>query len=303
MNICITGASGFVGWYLTDYLIKKGSRVIGVDRHPNRPGFDPASYRFVAADTTIEGDWQDAVKAADAVINLAGVNIFGRWTKARKSAIYDSRVLTTRHVANAMRPSAVLVSTSAAGFYGNRGDDVFSESASAGDDFLARVCVDWEAEAVKASEKDVRVAIARFGVVLGQGGGALAKMAPAFRLFAGGPLGDGRHWMPWIHIQDLAGALDHILENDNLSGPFNFCAPGQATNREFVRALGAALHRPAIFAVPAFILKILLGELGGFLLYSQRAAPERLIYSGYQFRYPEIKAAMAAVYLIGPKHA
>ena len=296
MEICITGVSGFVGRFLSGFLVKKGHRVTGVDRNPPGSFSDSPFFRFIEADTTVKGDWLDHIGRAEAVVNLTGVNIFARWTENRKAVIYKSRILSTRNVASAVSPGAVLLSTSAAGIYGNRGDEVLTESALPGDDFLAKVCVDWEAEAGRAAEKGARVAIARLGVVLGRDGGALAKMATPFRLFLGGPLGDGRHWMPWIHLIDLARAMEFLILNHKLSGPFNCCAPGQATNREFVCALGSALRRPAVFPMPAFFLKLLLGELGGFLLYSQRVVPERLLDAGFEFSFPEIRSAMADIY-------
>ena len=226
MQILISGGAGFVGGYLIRTLTDQGHSITVVDvAAPARNPVGPVT--FVQADTTRSGDWQQHVEAADAVINLTGKNIFHFWTEQYKNLIYDTRILTTRNIVSALKGkrTKTLISTSAAGFYGDRGDELLDETKGPGGDFLARVCVDWEREAMAATDQGVRVVCARFGVVLGNGG-ALASMLPAYRLFVGGPLGDGVHWFPWVQAEDLAAAVLFVLENKTLEGPVNCCAAG-----------------------------------------------------------------------------
>jgi len=297
MKILITGGSGFVGLNLTRFMLDKGHRVTAIGRSEPQHRFDREHYQFLAADTTRTGPWQEELALADAVVNLTGASIFKRWTKKYKKQIYDSRVMTTRNVVEAL-PSGThvaLCSTSGAGFYGNRGDDVLTEDESAGSDFLAGVSVDWEKAALQASAKGARVSIMRFGVILGPNGGAMAKLIPAFKMFVGGPLGDGNQWFPWLHIDDLLSAILFVLENPEIDGPLNFCAPHPVRNRELAQALGEALSRPAIMPAPAFMIRLAMGEFGDVFLNSQRTVPEKLIHHGFAFRYPEIKGAIEAV--------
>lgn len=294
MKILITGAGGFVGRRMTDYFAGQGHEVTGVDR--NRPSRLPEgkNLSWIQADTTQKGEWQKAVGASDTVINLAGKNIFGRWSEKTKAAILESRVRTTENVVAAMADGkeTLLLSTSAVGYYGDRGDDPLDETEPSGDDFLARVCVEWEKRANQASDKGVRVANMRFGLVMGREGGVLQKMLPAFKAFVGGPLGSGKQFMPWIHIEDLLLAHDFVLSNPDLSGPVNCCAPGDVRNEEFVKTLGMVLGRPAVFRVPRFALAVAMGELGDMVLSSQRAVPAKLVKHGFVFTFPELQAAL-----------
>jgi len=218
------------------------------------------------------------------------------WNEKYKALIYNTRILTTRNIVSALpqNRNIILVSTSAAGFYGDRGEEVLDESKVPGDDFLARVCVDWERAAFAAKEKGVRVIISRFGVVLGKNGGALAKMLPAYRMFAGGPLGKGLHWFPWIHMADLLSAIEFVMVHEEIEGPLNFCSPNPVRNGEFSRTLARELGKPAFMRTPAFLLKLIAGELGGVLLSSQRAVPTRLLSQGFQFKYPDVSDAIRA---------
>lgn len=294
MNIIITGAAGFVGRYLADYFMGLGHTVTGIDLIPFKDL--PASLRFVQADTTQPGDWQAVLRNADAVINLAGKTIFHRWNDAYKQAIYDTRVLTTRNLTAGLpenRP-ITFISTSAAGFYGDRGEEILDESKPPGGDFLARVCIDWEKAAFAAREKGCRVVAARFGVVLGPNGGALSKMVPAYRLFVGCPIGDGRQWFPWIHLEDLADAMSFVLAHETVEGPLNFCAPNPVRNREFAGALAALLNRPLFLRAPAWLLKLVAGEVGAVVLSSQRAVPSALLAQGFTFRHPNVTDAIRA---------
>ncbi|MFO7710113.1 MAG: TIGR01777 family oxidoreductase [Desulfobacterales bacterium] len=297
MRIFITGASGFVGSRLTRHMLDCGHQVTGVARHAPPQGIDEVGFSFVTADTTRPGSWQTEVAQADAVINLAGRSIFGRWTDALKQEIRDSRILTTRHLVGGMQTGkpVVFISASGVGYYGDRGEEPITEDTPAGSGFLAQLSLDWEAEARRAAEIGARVVFVRLGVVLGPGGGALSQMIPAFKAFVGGPIGSGRQWFPWIHLEDLAAAVAFILDHTELSGPVNLCAPHPVRNRELAQALGGALGRPAALPAPAFMLKLILGEFAGVLLDSQRALPQKLTASGFRFRYRKIQPALAAV--------
>ena len=297
MKIFITGGLGFVGTNLSDYLLDKGHSVIAVGRAATQNRITSGSYQYISGDTSQPGDWQDALGGVDAVVNLAGKSIFKRWSESYKKEIYDSRTLTTRNVVDALpaEQSVVLCSASGAGYYGNRGDDLLKEDEKPGDDFLASVSVDWEAEALKGAAKGIRVALMRFGVILGKGGGALAKMIPAFKFFVGGPIGSGKQWFPWMHLSDLMAAILFVCEQPPINGPLNFCAPNPVRNREFAKTLGEVLHRPAVMPAPAFMIRMLLGEFGNVMLDSQRTIPDRLLSHGFEFQYPDIRSALEAV--------
>jgi len=297
MKILVTGASGFVGTHLTGFLLNRKHEVVGLARSLRNKGFSHSKYRFIAADTAQPGPWQEALADVDAVVNLAGRSIFGRWNEAVKTEIRESRILTTRHLVQGL-PSGkrvVLISASGVGFYGNRGDEVLTEDAPAGDDYLAGLSKDWEGEALAAKAEGARVVLARLGVVLGKGGGAMAQMIPAFKSFLGGPIGNGRQWFPWIHLEDLSAAMLFLLERPEISGPVNLCAPDPVTNRDFAGTLGRALKRPALMPAPAFMVRMALGEFADVLLGSQRAVPKKLQQHHFGFRYPDIQSAVNAV--------
>jgi len=298
MQFVITGASGFVGSHLSRVLLDKKHTVTGVGTSRDHALAAHAGFTWISADTTQPGPWQAAVPAADVVINLAGRTIFKRWSKTYKQQLQDSRVLTTRNLVTALPPDCgtVFLSTSAVGFYGSRGDEVLTEATQAGDDFLAALSIDWEAEARQAETKGARVALMRFGIVLAAGGGALGKMVPAFRLFAGGPVGDGRHWFPWIHMADLIGAIEFLISGKELEGPFNLVAPEPIRNGDFARVLGKSLGRPAVIPAPAFMLRLVMGEMGNTLLSSQRAQPRRLQQAGFDFQFPDAAQALGDLF-------
>jgi hypothetical protein len=242
----------------------------------------------------------DAVSGFDAVIHLAGESIIGRWTPAKKARIRDSRVIGTRNLAQALARAKekpqVFICSSAIGYYGNRRDELLKEESSSGTGFLPEVCREWEAATRPATEAAIRTVQMRTGVVLSANGGALGKMLLPFKLGVGGRLGDGRQWMSWIDIEDMVGAIHHILKNDLLQGPVNLVAPKPVTNAEFTRTLAKVLSRPAIFPVPAFAAKLAFGEMAEeVLLWSQRVEPTKLIMSGYPFRFRELRASLENV--------
>ncbi len=242
----------------------------------------------------------ELVSGFDSVIHLAGESVVGRWTEGKKAKIRESRILGTRNLAGSLakakhRPR-ILITASAVGYYGDRADEVLRENSNSGAGFLAEVCREWEAASQPAADAGIRTVRIRIGVVLSPAGGALQKMLPAFRMGVGGRIGSGRQWMSWIHVQDLVGAVHHILKSDLLQGPVNLVAPQPVTNAEFTKTLAAALSRPAVFPVPEFVVKLAFGQMGEeVLLASQRVEPARLISSGYPFQYSDLRKALDAV--------
>ncbi len=292
MNITLTGATGFVGSRLLAKLVADGHRVhvLGRRRSPKLPGSVAFSEWSAASEPPPE-----SLAGADAVIHLAGEPVAQRWTAEAKARIRNSRVEGTRLLVDALarqpRRPAVFVCASAIGIYGSRGDEILTETSTAGQGFLAEVVTDWESAAHAAEPLSIRVVLLRLGVVLGHGG-ALAKMLPPFRFGVGGRIGSGRQWMSWIHADDAIALILFALENSALRGPVNATSPQPVTNLEFTHELAAALHRPAIFPVPPVALKLLFGEMAGVLLGSQRVLPKMAEASGFQFRYPELRPAL-----------
>jgi len=301
MEFAVTGASGFVGTALSRFLLEQGHTVTGLGTSAS-PALTPATgFTWISADTTLAGKWQEAVADADVVVNLAGCTISKRWTRSYKRRIVDSRLKTTRHLVSAMADeNKLLLSTSAVGYYGSREEELLDEQAGPGDDFLARLSADWERAALAAEQKGVRVAVMRFGVVLGAGGGALSRMVPAFRSFAGGPLGSGRQWFSWIHMADLLSAMRFLIESENSQGVYNFCAPGVIRQKDFARSLGKVLGRPALVPAPTVALRLMMGEMVDMLLASQRVVPQRLIAEGFTFRFPDLDSALADLLKASP---
>ncbi len=292
MRVLVSGASGLVGSALVPALESAGHSVVRlVRRDPaaNEIRWDPAG-----------GIAAGALEGFDAAVHLAGESIAGRWTAAKKARIRDSRVQGTRTLAAALAGAAqrpkVMVCASAIGIYGDRGDEVLREESAPGSDFLAEVSQQWEAATEPAARAGMRVVSLRFGVVLSRRGGALAQMLPPFRMGAGGRIGSGRQWMSWITLDDVVGVIQHALATDSLRGPVNTVAPTPVTNAEFTRALGEALHRPTIFPLPAFMVRLMFGEMGdALLLGSQRVDCGKLQASDFRFRHPELQPALQAL--------
>ncbi|HEY2761766.1 MAG TPA: TIGR01777 family oxidoreductase [Pirellulales bacterium] len=298
MRALVTGATGFIG----PHLLKRLERPVILSRDADRARRSLAQFNVEAYswDPLAGPPPLKAFEGIDAVLHLAGDSVAsGRWTAEKKRLIRDSRELGTRHLVQALqqlknRPS-VLVSASATGWYGDRGDEILDETAQPAHDFLGDVCVAWEREAQAATELGIRVACIRTGIVLGREGGALKKLLLPFRLGLGGPLGNGRAWMSWIHVDDLAAIYVHAAAHSTVSGPLNGTAPNPVTNKQFTKALAAAVHRPAFLPVPYFALRLGLGEFAKILFDSQRVLPTATLASGFQFQYPEIQPALAAI--------
>jgi hypothetical protein len=294
MKILITGGLGFVGTLLSSRFLEKEYEVTVVDHSPTPGPHTPPEVRYVPADTTMEGAWQDELRNQDVVINLAGASIFQRWNDKYKKLIYESRIVTTRNVVAALpkKEGTLLCSTSAVGYYGFRGDEELTEEDHPGGDFLAKVCVAWEREALRAADKGIRVVVTRFGIVLGKTGGALGQMIPVFKKFVGGPFGNGAQWFSWIHTEDLVSAFLFVIDHRDIHGPVNFASPNPVRNRELAKALGTVLSRPSFLKTPGFMLRLVLGEFGLMLLKGQKVKPARLINHGFVFRYPQILGAL-----------
>ncbi|MCB9701544.1 MAG: TIGR01777 family protein [Myxococcales bacterium] len=296
MRIFITGATGFIGGHLARRLLNEGHELVAWVRDPARARLDPAVERVAA------GGGAAAMKAAidgcDAVINLAGEPVIGRWSEARKRALIASRVDLTEAlvaaIAGAKAPPRVLLSASAVGYYGDRGDEEIDEAAApapAGD-FLADLCKRWEAAAAAAEDAGVRVVLLRIGIVLGREGGALQAMIGPARLGLGGPMGSGAQWIPWIHVDDLVAMIVAALGDARYRGAVNGVGPAPARSRDFAATLGAVLRRPAFLRVPAFALRMGLGEAASALLGGQRALPRRAQAAGFRFRFATLEAAL-----------
>ncbi|MEG3870954.1 thylakoid membrane protein ThyD [Microcoleus sp. Z1_B5] len=304
MKVAIAGATGFVGSRLVEKLQAAGHQVVVLSRDGAKASrvFPASAYpnlEVVAYTPAESGDWQKSIAGCDAVVNLAGVPIAEeRWTEARQQAILDSRKLTTAKLVEAIvnanpRPS-VFVSASAIGYYGTSETAEFDETSLAGNDFLAAVCKDWEAAAQPAKNAGTRLAILRLGIVLGMGG-ALAKMLPPFKLFAGGPLGTGKQWFSWVHREDVVDLILYALQNSQVEGVLNATAPNPVRMNELCQTLGEVLKRPSWLPVPGFALEMLLGDGAKVVLEGQKVLPKQTLASGFQYQYPTLKLALEEI--------
>jgi uncharacterized protein (TIGR01777 family) len=305
VRIVVAGGSGFLGHALTDALTREGHALTILSRGPSStPLSRPVPQRTTWTPNGEVGTWAESLEGADAVVNLAGESIAeGRWTSAKKARVLESRVLATRSLARAMthvsNKPRVFVSGSAVGYYGPRGDEIVTEEHRRGSDFLAQVCAAWEEEAAAADSMTTRVACIRTGLVLGAHGGALPRMQLPFRFGAGGRVGSGRQYWPWIHLDDWVALVRFIIETPVATGPINLTAPSPVTNAEFTKALGRAMRRPAFVPAPAFALRLALGEMADALLLSgQRAVPAVAERLGFRFAHRDIDEALQS--LVGP---
>ena len=298
MRVAVAGGTGFIGRALVQALLCDGHEVVVLTRVAAPAAQSTERLRFVAWQPQQTGPWTEALVGVDGVINLAGEPLIGRrWTSAQKAIILSSRVAATDALVEAMRRSStrpqVLVNASAVGYYGPHGDESLDESSPAGQGFLADVCHQWEAAAMQAESSGVRVVCLRIGVVLAPDGGALAKMAPPFTMFVGGPIGSGRQWLSWIHRDDVVGMIRWSLTHPEVRGPLNATATVPVTMRDFTQALGRAMSRPSWLPAPAFALRALLGEAADVLLTGQRVLPSVAQRLGYAFVYPALETALA----------
>lgn len=298
MHVLVTGGTGFIGQALLPALQAAGHAVTVLSRDPQRAQ--------VPEGVAVIGDLDGTGRAApEAVVNLAGENLGAhRWNAVSKAEFRRSRIATTEALLQAFprwaQPPRVLVSGSAIGWYGARGDETLDEDSAPGSGFAAELCRDWEAAAQRAENLGVRIACVRIGIVLGLPGGALGQMLPPFRLGLGGPLGDGRQWMSWIHRADLVALMLRLIEDETLRGPFNGTAPEPVRNADFARALGRALRRPALLPMPGLALRLIVGEMADeLLLQGQRVLPRRALEAGFSFRYRDLAAALAQVLRAG----
>ena len=297
MRILVTGASGRIGKALCDELLRRGDEVVGLTRDPAKAGKAQPQITWHAWEPTLERPAAEAFEGVDGVVNLVGEKINQRWTDEAKAKIMDSRKVATHNLAGAIESLAtkpkVMVSQSAVGYYGDRGDEPLDESSAPGQSFDAEICVEWEKAAHEVAAAGVRLAIVRTGQVMETGGGILGELLLPFKLGLGGPLAGGNQWVPWIHLSDEVGILLWALDTESVSGVVNGTAPNPVTNKEWSKALGRALHRPAVLPIPGFAVEVKFGrEFGKVAQGGQKALPKRTEELGYAFKYPEIDAAL-----------
>ncbi|MCH7571728.1 MAG: TIGR01777 family protein [Planctomycetes bacterium] len=306
MQLLITGATGLIGRRLVEDRLRRGDCVIAVTRNAEKaravlPAIAAGDLRIIQDDPTRPGPWQATIDECDAVVNFAGASIADRrWSASYKKILRSSRIDSAAQVVAAIRmasnPPRIFISSSAIGYYGETGPVPAQESDPPGEDFLARLCADWEAIAREAESEKTRVVTLRYGIVLDERGGALGKMLTPFRFFLGGPIGSGKQAMTWIHWEDVISLIDFVLENEACQGPYNAVSPQSITNREFCRILGRTLRRPCWLPAPKFALRLVLGEFARYVSMSQRVSCEHVIKLGYDFRHPDLETALASLF-------
>lgn len=304
-TVALTGGTGLIGKALVRALTQRGDKVLLLVRNPEKAKSElPNLAGYYAWDAMSEsGEWTNALASADAVIHLAGTPVAARWNDDYKKDIYDSRIISTRNLVRAIAQSEpkpkVFVTASGVGYYGNQGYDmnvpILDESAPPASDFLAKVCVDWEKEAFEAEKVGVRAVAVRTGVVLSTKGGALEKMLTPFKLFAGGPIGSGKQWVSWIHIDDQVGLYLFAVDNEMVKGALNAVAPNPVQMNELAQTLGKVLSRPSLFPVPKTALELLFGEAANVIAEGQRVVPKRALELGFSFKYPMLEGALRDV--------
>ena len=298
MRIIITGATGLIGTKLSSQLAKRGDDVTVFTRSPDIPRKElNYKIKFEKWDYNKPKEWRDSLNGKDAVIHLAGANLNAkRWNDRYKKIVYDSRINSTRQLVNAIKDCEdkpkILITASAVGIYGDREDDLLTENSDFGNDFLSKLCTDWEKEAEKIEEYNVRRVSLRIGYILSRENGLLKKLFLPFKFFIGGPLGHGRQWFPWIHIEDLMSIFHYVLENEKLKGAINCASSEKVRMKDFADAFGNALNRPSLFPVPKFVLKIIAGEIANAVVSSQKISVDKLLASGFKFKYGNLYKAL-----------
>lgn len=297
-KIIITGATGLIGQQLTIKLTDMGYKITIFTRNPdNAQKKLPNVHKVVKWEYDYVDEWLDELESVDAVIHLAGANLSTkRWNKEYKKFLYDSRIISTKKLIEAIktveRKPKVFITASAIGYYGNRSDEILTEESEAGKDFLANLCNDWEKEAKNVEQFGVRSVQIRTGLALSRNEGALKQMLPAFKYFIGGPLGNGKQWYSWLHIEDIVNVYVKALESEILSGPINAVSPNPVTMKKFAKILGDVLHRPSFFSVPKIILLLVIGQVAEVVTSSQRVVPEKLLNSSFKFKFEKLEDAL-----------
>ena len=297
-KIIITGATGSIGRRLVQELVIRGDEVTIFSRNPKRTKRKIVNQvRFIKWDYSKPEEWKEYLNDVDVVVHLAGANLSAkRWNDKYKKIAYDSRVISARNLVEAIKSveqkPKTFICANAVGIYGNRYDEILDEQSLPGNDFLAKLCTDWENEARKVEQQGVRSVSVRTGLVLAENEGLMKQLVPSFKLFLGGWLGSGRQWFPWIHIDDIVRIYLHTIDNENITGAVNAASPGIVNNKKFSKTLGQVLHKPVLFPVPKIALRIVSGELGNYVIDSQRVSAEKIINSGYNFKFENIKVAL-----------
>ncbi|MEJ2194090.1 MAG: TIGR01777 family oxidoreductase [Ignavibacteriaceae bacterium] len=297
-KIIVTGATGSIGKRICRLLIEKGDEVIIFTRNLREAKNNiPKAANFIEWNYNEPEVWKNELNGKDAIVHLAGANLGAkRWNEKYKKLCYDSRVISTRNLVDAIKSvdqkPKVFICSSAVGYYGNRNDEVLDESSLSADNYLGKLCRDWEAEAAKVEEIGIRRVSVRTGLVLNKNEGLIKQMLPTFKMFLGGYLANGKQWFPWIHIDDIVGIYLHAIENERLRGAINGASPGIVRNKEFSKTLGKVMNRPSLFPIPKFALKLVTGELGEYAVMGQRTSVEKIIKSGYKFMFENLEEAL-----------